>query len=88
MEMIPFLIVEVTRAPRATAPTNSVTIDKKPTWIIVNVLAATDVALKTVKVSNCHNRNMSGRFPDFAFSQNTIQVQTSTREGMVTLLDR
>ena len=44
IEMIPFLIVEVTRAPRATAPTNSVTTDKNPTWIIVKVLAATELA--------------------------------------------
>ena len=29
--IIPFLMVEVTRAPSATAPTNSVTIDKNPT---------------------------------------------------------
>jgi hypothetical protein len=30
IEMIPFLMVDVTRAPRATAPTNSVIIDRNP----------------------------------------------------------
>jgi hypothetical protein len=44
MSMIPFLIVSVTRDPRATAPTNSVIVARKPTWNIVKVLAATDVA--------------------------------------------
>lgn len=44
MVMMPFLMVPVTRLPRATAPTNSVIIDKKPTWGIVKVRAATEVA--------------------------------------------
>lgn len=44
MEMIPFLMVLVTRLPKATAPTNSVIMDRKPTWGIVKVLAATEVA--------------------------------------------
>ena len=39
-----FLMVPVTRDPRATAPTNSVTMERKPTWTIVRERAATEVA--------------------------------------------
>ena len=42
-------MVSVTRAPRATAPTNSVTMDKNPTWTMVKVWAATDA-----KISSTH----------------------------------
>ena len=43
-EMIPLLMVEVTRAPKATAPTNSVHAASIPAWGIVSVRAATEVA--------------------------------------------
>ena len=42
--MMPFLMVEVTRLPKATAPTNSVHMDNRPTWSIVRVRAATEEA--------------------------------------------
>jgi len=42
--MMLFLIVPVTRDPKATAPTNSQIIDKTPTWGMERVRAATEVA--------------------------------------------
>ena len=44
IEMMPFLMVEVTRAPSATAPMNSVITASGPTCTMVKVRAATEVA--------------------------------------------
>ena len=37
-------MVSVTRAPSATAPTNSVIVARKPTWVMLKVLVAPEVA--------------------------------------------
>lgn len=44
MEMMLFLMVLVTRAPRPTAPTNSVMMERIPAWGMLSVLAATEEA--------------------------------------------